>query len=113
MQMLGQLGPSSVICGKTTNLLRMRIEGAAYRLPISAGKPGASMGRSGAMATTADEVRGYTPKQVAAMLNVSRKTVYALMRRGRLGYCQVGGLKIIRPEEVDRFLDESGRRESR
>jgi excisionase family DNA binding protein len=46
-----------------------------------------------------------TPEETASILRVSRTSVYALLREGRLRHIAIGKLKRIPPAAVDEFLN--------
>ena len=50
-----------------------------------------------------------TVAEVAALLRVSRSTVYRERQRGRLRFAKVGGSAFVRRTEVDRYLRASER----
>ncbi len=51
-----------------------------------------------------------TPQEVAALLRVTRETIYDLLHRGDLAAVRVGRLWRIRPEAIARYLERPGTR---
>lgn len=47
-------------------------------------------------------------KRVAEELGLSRRTVHWYVQQGRLRALRVGGQFIVRPEDVQRFVEERG-----
>lgn len=52
-----------------------------------------------------------TPAEVAAMLKLSRKTVYRLLQRGDIPSIKIGRKRIVQREWVMEYLDEHTSRE--
>ena len=48
-----------------------------------------------------------TPEQVAERLQVTERTVYGWLRRGRLPALKLGRLWRIRPEDLEAFLERA------
>lgn len=63
-----------------------------------------------AMHERTDLQRFLRPEEVAALLQVSRKTILALIRRGELQYVSVGNRYRIAPEAVNAWLRRKGGR---
>ena len=55
-------------------------------------------------ATTPIERLTYTPREAAAMLGVSRTTVYEWMREGTIPSAKVGGCRLIRRGTLEQML---------
>ncbi len=50
----------------------------------------------------------YTPAEVAALLKVSRRTVYAYIASGKLASVKVGHYRRISAQALDSFIHENG-----
>jgi excisionase family DNA binding protein len=67
---------------------------------------GSGYDRPGLTRRPLTEARFATVREVAALLRVSRMTVYRLIRQGDLPAVRVGRGYRIREEDVDRYLEE-------
>jgi len=62
---------------------------------------------STAATTNRQQRRGHSPGEAAAIIGVSRGTVYQLMAEGRLRSIKVGSRRIIPSDSIDELLAAS------
>ena len=48
----------------------------------------------------------YSVDEAAAMIGVSRRSIYELFRSGQLGSVKIGARRLIRRTDLDAFLDQ-------
>jgi excisionase family DNA binding protein len=62
------------------------------------------------MSALAEPVTAYTDRQVAAALQVSKRTVYRLRKSGALREVRIGRAVRIPADALSEFLDRAGRK---
>ena len=48
----------------------------------------------------------YSVEEAAAIIGISRRTVYELLRTGQLRSVKIGSRRLIRHTDLERFIDE-------